>query len=173
MPSPIGNDRDLAKRCKRGEVEAYRVLYDRFAQPLLRLGIHMLGQQQDAEDAVQDAFLRLYRGIHRFEGRAAIGTYLFRIMANVCHDRLRARQKHLAPVEDIHETSHTPHDPLRMDLDRGISALPERMRVCFVMFAVQGFRQREIADVLEVSVGTVKAHIHEAKKRLKAALFRP
>ena len=172
MPKPTDSDSRLAQRCRQGDVEAYRALFDRFEQPLLRLGLGMLGQQQDAEDAVQDAFLRLYRSMSRFEERAAIGTYLFRIMVNVCYDRLRTRRRQLTPVEVIKETSHTPQDALRVDLERHIAALPERMRACFVMFAVEGFQQREIAEVLELSVGTVKAHVHEAKKRLRATLFR-
>ena len=79
-------DQDIIRRCQQGDIHAYKMVYDHFEQPLLRLGIKMLGQQEDAEDAVQTTFLRLYRSIGQFNFDSKFGTYLYRIMVNVCLD---------------------------------------------------------------------------------------
>jgi len=164
------SDHELVTRCQRGDMQAYQALFHRFEQPMLRLGLRMLGQQQDAEDAVQTTFLRLHKSIHGFAFRSTIGTYLFRIMMNTCLDMLKKRKQLLVPDQTA-EPSYTPQETLRLKLEQQITKLPDRMRACFVMFAVEGFKQQEIADVLSLSIGTVKAHIHEAKQRLRAALF--
>ena len=167
MSDSAYKERNLVKRCQKGDLKAYQALYNQYEQPMLRLGYRMLGQQQDAEDAVQETFIRLYRSIHKFEFRAAINTYLFRIMTNVCFDMLEKRKK--MPANDA-EPVYTSQAPLRLKLEQHIATLPDRMRACFVMFAVEGFKQREIADILDLSIGTVKAHIHEAKMRLRKVL---
>lgn len=169
MPDASYNEKDLVKRCQQGDLQAYRALYHQFEQPLLRLGLRMLRQQQDAEDAVQETFVRLHRSISNFEFRSTLSTYLFRIMTNVCFDSLK-KHKQRAIIAIPEEPAYTPQDPLRLKLEHHISELPDRMRACFVMFAIEGFKQREIADTLDVSVGAVKAHIYEAKNRLKKAL---
>jgi len=137
---------------------------------LLGLGRRMLGRQEDAEDAVQTAFLKLYRGVKQFQFSAKFSTYLFRIMMNVCFDLMQKRRgKKERAFEEI-EISHAPHVDLRLQLEEAINALPERMRACFVLFAVEEMKQDEIAEILNLSVGTVKAQIFHAKARLRILL---
>ena len=128
----------------------------------------MLGDQADAEDAVQTAFIRLHRGIGRFRGEAGIGTWLMRILINACHDTLRARKPRfeLQPAEP----APGPGPDLRLQLEEAILTLPERMRACFVLYAVEGFPQKEIAEMLRIREGTVKAQIFQARERLRAIL---
>lgn len=130
----------------------------------------MLGRQEDAEDAVQTAFLKLYRGVSQFQFSAKFSTYLLRIMMNVCFDLI---QKRRGPKEQVFaeiEISHAPHLDLRLQLEEAINTLPERMRACFVLFAVEEMKQEEIAEVLHLRVGTVKSQIFHAKARLRALL---
>jgi RNA polymerase sigma-70 factor (ECF subfamily) len=145
-------------------------VYRHFEQPLLNLGLRMLGRQQDAEDAVQTAFMKFYRSIGRFQFESKLQTYLFRIMMNVCFDLLEKRKR--LKLEALHPSvnSYSSGDDLRLQLDDAIRSLPERMQACFVMFAVQEMKQTEIAEVLEMQVGTVKAHIFQAKAKLRALL---
>ncbi len=127
----------------------------------------MLGRQEDAEDALQVAFVKLYRGIGNFRFGANLHTYLFRIMTNVCFDMLKKRKRtHADGIETI-EMAHNPQTDLRLQLAEAIQALPERMRACFVLFAVQEFKQDEIAEILNMKLGTVKATIFHAKARLR------
>lgn len=130
----------------------------------------MLGRQEDAEDAVQTAFLKLYRGVGQFQFSAKFSTYLLRIMMNVCFDLM---QKRRGPKEQRFEKSeifHAPGIDLRLQLEEAINTLPKRMRACFVLFAVEEMKQEEIAEVLHLRVGTVKAQIFHAKARLRALL---
>jgi len=137
---------------------------------LLGLGLRMLGRQEDAEDAVQTAFLKLYRGIQQFQFGAKFSTYFFRIMMNVCFDVIQKRRgKKEQDASDL-EISHTPGVELRLQLEEAINALPERMRACFVLFAVEEMKQDEIARILNLRVGTVKAQIFHAKARLRTLL---
>lgn len=170
---PLPADPQLAERetiaaCRRGDLGAYERVFRDHWRRLLSVALRMLGDQADAEDAVQTAFIRLHRNIGRFRGEAGIGSYLMRILINVCHDTLRARQRRL----DLRppEPPPGPGPDLRLQLQEAILSLPERMRACFVLYAVEGFPQKEIAEMLEIREGTVKAQVFQAKERLRAIL---
>lgn len=164
------SERDLVRRCRAGDKSAYEVLCRQHGPRLMQVAENLLGNSSDAEDAVQQAFVRLYERIGSFRGDAAIGTYLFRILVNVCQDQLRRRPP--GPVLEVQDSmvAHTPQLELRVRLQAAIDTLPERMRECFVLFAVHKMKQQEVAQMLEISVGAVKAHIHQAKARLRPLL---
>jgi len=130
----------------------------------------MLGRQEDAEDAVQTAFLKLYRGIAQFQFGAKFSTYLFRIMMNVCFDALQKRRGNQPQSLGEIEIPQASSVELRLQLEEAIDALPERMRACFVLFAVEEMKQEQIAEILDLRIGTVKAQIFHAKARLRALL---
>ena len=117
---------------------------------------------------MQTTFIRLHRSIGRYRFEAALGTWLMRILINVCHDMLRARKRRL----DLRsaEPAPGPGPDLRLQLEEAILSLPERMRACFVLFAVEGFPQKEIAEMLDIREGTVKAQIFQAREKLRALL---
>lgn len=161
----------MIRRCQQGDRRAYETLYRHFAPALLSVGWRLLGRQEDAEDAVQAAFLKLYRGIGQFQFGAKFRTYLFRIMLNVCFDMRQKRRGHRERAFAAEmEISRAPSVDLRLQLEEAINALPERMRACFVLFAVEEMPQEEIAEILHLRVGTVKAQIFHAKARLRMLL---
>jgi len=151
-------------------VRAYEIIYRRFEQPLLSMGLRMLGRREDAEDAVQMTFLKLYRSIGKFRFDSKFSSYLFRIMLNVCFDLIKKRTGEKSGKREVDNAPHQPAVELRLQLDEAIRALPERMRACFVLFAVEELKQDEIAEMLNMRLGTVKAHIFQAKARLRALL---
>jgi len=157
-------------QCQNGDTEAFRAIYERYSQPLLRTARRMLGNLWDAQDAVQTAFIRLHKSIARFEGRSAFSSYLFRILINVCYDMLKKRQRmKLAPIENVQDPIQ--NDPTEMiALEQAIDALPPQMRVCFTLFAVEGMRQEDVADILGLSIGGVKSNIFHAKNKLRESL---
>lgn len=87
------NENKIIRKCQKHDLRAYKMIYDRYNQPLLHTAMRMLGHKQDAEDAVQMTFLRLYRGIQRFRYDSKFSTYLFRILMNVCFDFLEKRDR--------------------------------------------------------------------------------
>ncbi|MCY3738210.1 MAG: sigma-70 family RNA polymerase sigma factor [Gemmatimonadaceae bacterium] len=169
MPAdPQQAERETIEACRRGDLDAYERLFREHWRRLLGVAVRMLGDPADAEDAVQTAFIRLHRGIGRFRGESGIGTWLMRILINACHDTLRARKRRfeLQPAEP----APGPGPDLRLQLEEAILTLPGRMRACFVLYAVEGFPQKEIAEMLRIREGTVKAQIFQARERLRAIL---
>ena len=162
----------IVQRCKEGDLMAYRLLYERYEQPFLRTATRMLGRQQEAEDAVQETFLKLHRRIQHYKSGSRFSTYFFRILINSCYDMLRKRGPESSGESDLSFISH--HSPretgLRASIEEAITSLPERMRDCFVLFAVEEFRMDEIAQILQISIGTVKASIHGARMKLRSWL---
>jgi RNA polymerase sigma-70 factor (ECF subfamily) len=162
----------IVQRCKEGDLMAYRLLYERYEQPFLRTATRMLGRQQEAEDAVQDTFLKLHRGIQHYKSGSRFSTYFFRILINSCYDILRKRGPEQDGEFDPGGISyHPPYETgLRTSIEDAISSLPERMRTCFNLFAVEELRMDEIAMILQINIGTVKASIHRARMKLRSWL---
>jgi len=151
-------------------VRAYEIIYRRFEQPLLSVGLRMLGRREDAEDAIQMTFLKLFRSIGKFRFDSKFSSYLFRIMLNVCFDLIRKKKDEKNRKQEFDDSSHQPMIELRMQLDEAIGALPQKMRACFVLFAIEELKQEDIAEMLNMRLGTVKAHIFQAKARLRRLL---
>jgi RNA polymerase sigma-70 factor (ECF subfamily) len=153
--------------CLGGDVSGYRWLYDRYGQPLLRTAFRILGRREEAEDAVQDAFLKLHRSIGNFRTGSTFSTYLFRILINCCTDILRKREAgHPTSTTDMEIPVASGHES-RHALDEAVAALPERMKTCFVLCAVEEFSYQEAAGMLGLHIGSVKASVHRARKKLR------
>ncbi len=163
-------DSGIIYRCQNGDLKAFKLIYLHFEQPLLRIALRTLGQQQDAEDAVQMTFTKLYRSIKNFKFSSKFSTYLFRILINICYDMLEKRKKIKTVVLENENPSYQPDEELRIEIEGAISTLPERMRICFVLFAVEEFKQTEIAEILNLTVGAVKSNIFHAKTKLRSFL---
>jgi len=159
--------------CRRGDLAGYRLVYERYSGPLLRTALRTLGRAQDAEDAVQETFLKLYRGIGGFRSGARFSTYLFQILHNACIDAVRKRRP---PAYDIADApvagglAVLPSHELGHALGQAVNRLPGQMRESFVLFAVEEFSQEEAAEILGISVGALKTHVHRARKKLRAWL---
>ncbi len=163
------SDAQLAEACKRGNLRAYERLYELHAGRMKSLAFHLLASRADAEDAVQEAFLKVYRGAQSFEGNSSLATWIYRILLNCCYDSLRKRER-LAEKPVAVEFPVESKVPLRIALERALSLLNERLRVVFVMFEVEGLRHSEIAAILQVPEGTSRSWLFEAKSQLKRLL---
>jgi RNA polymerase sigma-70 factor (ECF subfamily) len=159
----------VVQKCQEGDLMAYRMLYERYEQPFLRTAVRVLGRQQEAEDAVQETFLRLHRGVRNYKRGSRFSTYFFRILLNSCYDILRKRgPESPKELDESFFSPHSSHDAgLRVSIEEAISSLPERMRTCFVLFAVEELTMDEIAKIMGVNIGTVKASIYRARAKLR------
>jgi len=164
-------DGELLERCRQGDVEAFDALYVRHGRALYGLARRMLGRPEEAEDVVQDVFVTLYRSAETIAGDNP-GAWLRRVTANRCIDRLRRSTR--APLQLLDEipprasASRSSADAL--DLERALATLPDRARQIFVLHDVEGFRHREIAEMLEISDGTSKSQLFRARELLRSAL---
>lgn len=160
----------IVGRCRRGDLAAYRTLYERFERPFLRTAMRMLGRPQDAEDAVQETFLKLHRGIHLYREGSRFSTYFFRILMNTCADILRKRRREPAGPIEAGDAGGADGHELRHSIEQAIDRLPGKMRACFVLYAVEGIAQEDIARILDISLGAVKANVHHARVKLREEL---
>ena len=170
-------------KARDGDSEAFRVLVDRHGRALFRLAFRMTGNAEDAEDVVQEAFIKAYRGLERFDERAQIGSWLYRIAANCAFDVLRARQRRGGRIDSLDE-EHWPELPapdpgpdrlaLGADVRRRVDAALERMtpreRATFVLRHFEGRSLREIGDALDLDSDAVKQSVFRAVRKARRVL---
>jgi len=164
------NEKTMILLCTQGDMKGFRALFERFRNPLLSTGMRMLGNSHDAEDAVQNTFMKVYKSIKDFKYKSSFSTYLFSIHMRVCLDMLRKKKRSRMQVLSPGMAAEKPDYSLRMQLEQAIGGLPVQQRACFVLFAVQGFKQAEIADMLGIATGSVKANIFHARMKLQKQL---
>ncbi|MCK4548289.1 MAG: sigma-70 family RNA polymerase sigma factor [Candidatus Eisenbacteria sp.] len=168
---PLENEYALIRRCQDGDLKAFEALYYHYETPMLSLAYRMLGTREEAEDALQDAFLKLHRNIGKYRFDAAFASWFYRIVANACYDRLRKRKRAgEVGLDTVPETGIEEHSDLRVYIQKAINDLPPQLKACFVLHVQEGFKMREVAEMLGTREGTVKAHIFRAKARLRDAL---
>ena len=136
---------------------------------------NLLGNTGDAEDAVQEAFLKIYRGAKTFRGGAAFSTWTYRVLVNCCYDALRRRRSRPVSSLDAGVEAGRPEaalspgadHPLRLALEKAVARLQPRQRAVFQLFSVEGFTHGEIGKILGIPEGTSKTLLFEAKKKLQ------
>jgi RNA polymerase sigma-70 factor, ECF subfamily len=184
QPAPAaGNPEDtaLAAACRAGDLGAYERLYQLQGARMKNLARNLLGTQSDAEDAVQETFLKLQRSIASFRGQSSFMTWTFRILVNTCHDLRRSRMRRKETVAGENEDRSMPREPrapgahpaLRLALERAIAELTQHQREVFLLFEVEGFRHAEIAGMLEITETASKNTLFQAKKNLRGRLEAP
>jgi RNA polymerase sigma-70 factor, ECF subfamily len=181
LPSPAMDDGALAAGCQSGNLQAFERLYRLHASRMKSVARNLLGNAVEAEDAVQDTFLKIQRSIASFRGQSSFATWTFRILINTCYDarRSRMRKKEVAHEEpDDTPTRPEPraasaHPTLRIALERALSQLTRHQRDVFLLYEVEGFRHSEIASILEISEAASKNTLFQAKKTLRQMLEAP
>jgi len=173
-------DAALAAACRSGDLCAYERLYATHGARMKNLARNLLGNPIDAEDAVQETFLKVHRSIGGFRGQSSFVTWTYRILINTCYDarRSRLRKKEVAN-EDSEETpgleprAPGAHPTLRMALERALAKLTQHQRDVFLLYEVEGFRHAEIAGMLEMTETASKNTLFQAKKSLRQMLEPP
>ena len=165
---------ELARQCAAKDEWAVRELTNRYNRRLYRIARGILRSDADAEDAVQDAYIRALQHIGEFRGDSALGTWLTRITMNEALGRLRKRRHEEADVPE-RSTHVTPEKVMgnretRDLIERALDKLPDEFRLAFVARMVEGLSIQETADLLDVKPETVKTRVHRARTRLRAEL---
>ena len=139
------------------------------------IALNLLGNVADAEDAVQEAFLKVYRSARGFKGRSLFSTWVYRVLVNTCYDVMRrGRRRPESAITDADDlpTVRSADHPLRMSLEQCLGRLRPRHRSVFLLFEVEGFTHREIGEILDVPEGTSKTLLFAAKRELQAMLWK-
>ena len=169
-------DRRLAAAVlERGDEDAFRALYRHHTPALYRLALRLGGGDQAwAEELVQRAWIRAVEGLGAFQWRAAFRSWLCGIAVNCARESWRSPQSREVPWDpEVHDVAGPVADPGdRLDLERGIAALPHGCRQVLVLHDLEGFTHEEVARMLEIEVGTSKSQLSHARRRLRAQLTR-
>ncbi len=180
-------DQAAAEEVRKGNQLAFRVLVERHSRPVFHLAFRMCGNEQDAEDLVQETFLRAYKQLNRFDGRSAFGTWLYRICANCALDLLRSRKSRREvkanPVDEgspswLESIAGKEPGPDRLTQSKQINALlepalnqlTEMERTAFVLRHYEGCDIDEIARALGVQPNAAKHSVFRAVQKLRQAL---
>lgn len=171
----VGNDEDrrLASGCADGNTQVFEEIYRRHGEKMKAIAYSHLGTFADAEDAVQETFLKLHRAAASWNGEASFATWLFRILVNTCYDLLRKRRRRIeeSPIDDAPESidrrAASVDDLKRIALRRLIDQLPEQRRTVFTLFEIDGLSHAEIAAILGITEGNSKWILFATKKDLQ------
>jgi RNA polymerase sigma-70 factor (ECF subfamily) len=175
MPAP--DDDELARRAAAGDRAALESLLERHVDRIHALCRRVLGNDEDALDATQEALIAVVRGIARFDGRSRFTTWLYRVATNAALDEARRRNRRPRPSE-IDDDVLPVRDPAsaiaaRLDVDAALATLPEPVRAAVVLRDLAGLEYAEIAEVLDVPIGTVRSRISRGRAAVAAHLGNP
>jgi RNA polymerase sigma-70 factor (ECF subfamily) len=180
------SDEATAARAKAGDADAFRVLVERHSRPMFRLAFRMTGNEQDAEDIVQDTFLRAYRRIEKFDERASFGTWLYRITVNCSLDLVRARKRRSEQsgpanlemddlIQSLPSSGATPDrmamsGQARQRIAEAMEELSASERTAFVLRHFEGMCIDEVSRVLGCRPGAARHCVFRAVQKLRRAL---
>ncbi|MEZ5330940.1 MAG: RNA polymerase sigma factor [Thermoanaerobaculia bacterium] len=177
MDERTSEERRLVDEARAGDVGAFEGLYRAHVERIHGLCLRMLGDWQLAEDLTQEIFLKVWERLPTFRGESRFTTWLHRLAVNEVIGELRRRgrwrERFTAPG-DLPEPEDTPlpEPGGGVDLERAVAALPPVARLVFLLYDVEGYRHREIAEIAGMAEGTSKANLHRARNLLRKALHR-
>ena len=174
------DERELIARLQKRDEAAFEELIRQYEKKVYTLCFRMCGNSEDAEEAAQDAFLALWRGIDRFRQESSLSTWIYCLATNACIDTLRRRKKQSGSVSlddeelfvDAVDTSPQPqetveHRETQKLLQEGLSALPEEYRKVLILREIEGLSYTEIAESASIELGTVKSRISRGRSLLR------
>ncbi len=171
-----------------GDREEFARLVDEYSGLIYRLGLKMLGNTQDAEDILQETFIKAYRHLEGFDGRSSLSTWLYRIATNEALMSLRRKRPQVISVEEPYPQDEALPEPMqivdwccvpekelmteegRWHLDQAIETLTESLRVVFLLRDIEGLSTRETAEILGLSEAAVKTRLSRARLQLREEL---
>lgn len=156
------SDESLADLVVRGEARSFEILAGRYRTKAIRIAYGILHNRADAEDAVQNAFIRIYRNLGKFRGAARFSSWLYRVVVNESLRFWRTRRETSNETEEL-PTSDVDAERIML-VRRCLASLPEAYRAVLALRGIEDLAYEEIADILGVPVGTVRSRLHEARR---------
>lgn len=183
----MNDEKKLIELCKKGDREAFNELVIKYQNKVVNIAYTMLSLPEDAEDAAQEVFIKVYKNISRFNEESALSTWIYRITVNTCNDILRKRMnKKTVSIHGenddegnsdmvIPDPSPPPHTlamqkETQREVRKAISELKEEYRSVITLFDLEGLSYDEIANITNSPVGTVKSRLNRARNQLKKNL---
>jgi RNA polymerase sigma-70 factor (ECF subfamily) len=166
------------RRTAKGDAVAFRALADAHLVKIMNYAYRLLRDRTEAEDVAQETFLRLWKDAGRYEPKARVVTWLYRIAHNLCIDRLRGRREEPSETLDEERTSQEPGGLLdrkrvALEVERALASLPERQRAAITLVHYQGLSNVEAAAVLDVEVDALESLLARGRRSLRQKLGQP
>ncbi|HEX7896454.1 MAG TPA: RNA polymerase sigma factor [Planctomycetota bacterium] len=174
-------DTALVGQCLGGKPEAYGRLVEKYSARIINLAYAMMSDRHEAEDVAQEAFVRAYKGLPRFQRKAKFSSWLYQIALNLCKDHLKAKSRHAksADEDQLNGVDGNPRDEaatmvvegeLSQKMRERIQELPVLYRESFVLRHLQGLDYADIAKITEVPADTVRVRAYRAREMLRQTL---
>ena len=175
--APDQNEKTLIEQCLKGRLSAQRKLYNKYYQAMFNNILRIVGNVNDAEDALQETFLKVFRKLDTFNGDSTLGAWIKRIAINQALNVIRSRKPPWQELEDSTSTISIPPasekenlEPSIAKVHHAIKTLPEGCRVVFTLYLLEGYQHQEISDILNISISTSKSQYQRAKRLLQQEL---
>lgn len=176
----------LLSKAIKGDIDSFEALIENYQTKAYNIALRILGNEEDAKDAVQDAFIKIYRSLSKFRGDSSFYTWVYRIVTNTCYDLIKKRKKDQnkvtsltsydnsreGEIEDIKDIVYEPEKMIDRKEDkeaiiRCLNKLSYDHKIIIILRDIQGFSYEEISQILDCSEGTVKSRINRARHKLK------
>jgi RNA polymerase sigma-70 factor (ECF subfamily) len=180
------SDSELINQFNNGNKEAFTKLIERYQHKIYNSTFRMLGNHEDARDMAQETFIRVYKNLSKFEANSSFSTWLFRITTNICRDELRRRQRkiktsnlsgeeaserNLQGMKEINNPEKISiANELNVTIQELVNQLVPEQKTVFVLREFEGLNYQEIANILDISMGTVKSRLSRARRALREDL---
>jgi RNA polymerase sigma factor (sigma-70 family) len=162
---------ELIKACLANDRLAQRDMYERYSKAMYTIAYRITGEFESANDVLQEAFVKVFRALPRFRQESTLGAWIKTIVVRTALTHIK-KQKYTEPL-DYRAEQQTVNWGTRLDveyLEKAIKALPDGYRAVFVLIEVEGYAHKEVAEMLDISVGTSKSQLFYAKKRLRETI---
>jgi RNA polymerase sigma-70 factor (ECF subfamily) len=185
------SETEIIELCKKGDRDAFNTLVEKYQTQVINIAYSMLSNREDALDAAQEVFVKIYKNIGGFKGKSSLSTWIYRIVSNVCNDILRKRRKNTNVISistsaqeddenkdfDITDTNPTPEELLELSEQQrvvrmAISELSDEYREIVTLCDIEQLSYDEISQILKCPVGTVKSRLNRARSALKKKLIK-
>ena len=169
-------EKDIVKGCQKGDRKMQQLLYSKYSRSMYAVAVRYTKMQQEAEDIIQEAFIKVFKNIDKFRQDSSLGYWIKRIVINTALNHQRSKL-YLYPMVDVHEMTNKPSEELiisdfsHQELIEMIRELPSGCQTIFNLYAIEGYKHHEIATMLEISEGTSKSQYSRAKVLLKERIL--
>lgn len=173
MTTHIGmTETELVQSCLKNDRVAQKDLYDKYKKAMYTLAYRITGDFESANDVLQDAFVKVFRGLPSFRGESTLGALIKTIVIRTAYSYLRKDKIFFEDIENVNPKNHLDwgHYLDAEYLEKAILSLPEGYRTVFVLIEVEGYGHKEVAEMLGISEGTSKSQLFYSKKRLREML---
>lgn len=163
---------ELVKACLDNDQMAQKALYDKYKKAMYTLAYRVTGDFESANDVLQDAFLKVFRGLHSFRAESTLGAWIKTIVIRTAYSKIRKNKMYFEDIENVNPNALVDWgDFLQAEyLEKAIMSLPEGYRAVFTLIEVEGYAHKEVAEMLGISVGTSKSQLFYAKRKLREKL---